>query len=70
MAITLSQNKFYTIAKLEGGQISVNSSNGSQVISQEIQSGKKGEAVAVADEQITLYNGKILKRIRDNLIIE
>lgn len=71
MIINLANKKFCTISRVDGSSVIVNSSNGSTLTTTTVSNSSTNQSseVAVADEQIQLYDGSILKRIRDNLIV-
>lgn len=73
MAINFNKNQISQIYYGSDGQLKVDSSNASGVSCTTINSTDLKQSqtqIAVVDEQIKLYDGKYLKRIRDNLIIE
>lgn len=71
MIVNLSKNKNFTIQSISGGKVTVNSSDGNLLFSSTVDKAESSrEVVAFADQMITLYDGKILKRIRDSIFIE
>ena len=73
MIVGLNKNKNYSIVKRSDGTITVNGGNGTQVISSSVTAGgEKADngVVAYRDEYAELYDGRILKRLRDALSVD
>ena len=73
MIVGLNKNKNYSIVKRSDGTITVNCGNGTQVISSSVTAGgEKADngVVAYCDEYAELYDGRILKRLRDALSVD
>lgn len=70
MIVNLNKNTFYTIYKIDGGNIVVNGSESGELSTSNVnESVEDKKAISIADEQIELHDGKSLKRIRDKIII-
>ena len=70
MIINLSKNKNFSISSAGESGVVVNGFDGNTLYSttvNETQTEKR--AIGVADEIFTLYDGRILKRINDNLYL-
>lgn len=71
MIVNLSKNKNFTISGMNATGVVVNASKGNAVFSSTVNATQgSGEIVAFADQILTLYDGKILKRIRESIFIE
>lgn len=73
MIVGLYKDKIYKIVKNDDGEVTVNGGDGTKVVSSSVASdGEKSEnrVVAYCDEYVQLYDGKILKRLRDALSVE
>lgn len=73
MIIDLYKNQNYQIKEQSGNRVVVDAFDGSGInrISIGLQSGLKLMTKRIiADECVTLYDGRLLKRIQQNLIIE
>lgn len=73
MIIDLYKNQNYQIKEQSGNRVVVDAFDGSGInrISISLQSGLKLMTKRIiADECVTLYDGRLLKRIQQNLIIE
>lgn len=71
MMINFKSNRINQIY-YDGGTLKVDSSASGGITSTVIEQDEKQTSIlsAVVDEQVTLYDGKTLKRIRDNLTVE
>lgn len=71
MIVNLSKNKNFAIKGVSGGKVTLNSSDGNFLFLSTVDKTESSrEIVAFADQLVTLYDGKILKRIRDSIFIE
>ena len=71
MIVNLSKNKNFAIKGVSGGKVTLNSSDGNFLFSSTVDKTESSrEIVGFADQIVTLYDGKILKRIRDSIFIE
>ncbi len=68
MIVNLSKNNNFSISGADGSGVIVNSFNGSYLVSTSVSNvqGKK-HVIGIADEEYALYDGRIIKRIKDNL---
>lgn len=71
MIVNLSKSKNYTISKkVDGGGVVVNAFSGNSLITSTVTDKQQGvQSISFADEIITLYDGTILQRVKDNLIL-
>lgn len=69
MAVLLNRGKFYAITKPVEGSVAVQKSDKGRISSNVVGSDEE-TIIGIADEQITLYDGKVLSRVKNNLIIE
>lgn len=70
MIINLSKNNNFSISGATAGGVTLNAFDGKALYSTQVDS-VQGEktVIGIADEIFTLYDGKILKRIKDNLYL-
>ena len=71
MIVNLIKSKNYTISKkADGGGVVVNAFSGNSLITSTVTDKQQGvQSISFADEIITLYDGTILQRVKDNLIL-
>ena len=70
MIINLSKNNNFSITGATASGVTLNSFDGKALYSTTVEREQGGkQMIAVADEMFTLYDGRILKRIKDNLYL-
>ncbi len=68
MIVNLSKNNNFSISGAGSSGVIVNGFNGSYLFSTNV-SNAQGEkqVIGIADEAYTLYDGRVIKRIKDNI---